>query len=460
MREVELVPDARNLMESTRSIGYSLPAAVADIIDNSIAAMARAVEVWTPEGEDSFLAILDDGFGMTEQELKGAMRYGCQHVDDRRRQGDLGRFGLGLKMASLSQCRSLTVLSKKEEGDVCGVRWDLDHVGESIRPWPLQILDADDMRSVPWADRLEERSSGTLVVWQKLDTLFLGIEKKGFSSTLTKRMRELKDHLTLVFHRYLDGEAGAPLEILFNADPLKPVDPFLKAVSQRPFPADPYLLGGERIMVEPFILPHPKTMTDEQKRMAGDLQKHQGFYIYRNRRLVIWGTWFRLSRKLNISKLIRVKVDIPASKVVDHMWLLDVKKSSAVIPEELRDALTRVVDKLTVRSGAVWSRRARVERSPDAVWIRRKTAEGTVTYVLNPENAMIRHYLAGNPELSMLLKVIAARLPLDSLYHDLSDDATVDTATEEMEEIRRRLEQMGVDCSFLNTHQENGEKTR
>lgn len=213
-------------------------------------------------------------------------------------------------------------------------------------------------------------------------------------------------------------------------------------------------------MVEPFILPHPKTMTDEQKRMAGDLQKHQGFYIYRNRRLVIWGTWFRLSRKLNISKLIRVKVDIPASKVVDHMWLLDVKKSSAVIPEELRDALTRVVDKLTVRSGAVWSRRARVERSPDAVWIRRKTAEGTVTYVLNPENAMIRHYLAGNPELSMLLKVIAARLPLDSLYHDLSDDATVDTATEEMEEIRRRLEQMGVDCSFLNTHQENGEKTR
>ena len=113
MREVELVPDARNLMESTRSIGYSLPAAVADIIDNSIAAMARTVEVWTPEGEDSFLAILDDGFGMTELELKGAMRYGCQHVDDRRRQGDLGRFGLGLKMASLSQCRSLTVLSKK-----------------------------------------------------------------------------------------------------------------------------------------------------------------------------------------------------------------------------------------------------------------------------------------------------------------------------------------------------------
>ena len=153
MQEISLIPDAKNLMESTRSIGYSLPAAVADLIDNSIAAKARNIFVETPTLSDPNFTILDDGWGMTSKELTNAMKYGSRPVDDVRAESDLGRFGLGLKMASLSQCRSLTVVSKCK-GQIVGARWDLDHVATASLDWSLQILDPQDLESVPGFDQL------------------------------------------------------------------------------------------------------------------------------------------------------------------------------------------------------------------------------------------------------------------------------------------------------------------
>ena len=188
MKEVELIPDARNLMESTRSIGYSLPAAVADLVDNSIAAEASQVEIWTPTSTEPHLLILDDGFGMTADELQTAMRYGSRFVMEERTDRDLGRFGLGLKMASLSQCRRLTVLSKKKDGCMVGARWDLDHIAVSKCPWALQVLEGDDFAQVPWSERLAEAPSGTLVVWENLDVLLMGINEKSFSTALLTRI--------------------------------------------------------------------------------------------------------------------------------------------------------------------------------------------------------------------------------------------------------------------------------
>ena len=205
MKNYSLVPDARNLMESTRSIGYSLPAAVADIIDNSIAARASEVQVSSPAPSRRFLSILDDGCGMSEKELLVAMKYGSRLVDEERQKSDLGRFGLGLKMASLSQCRRLTVVSKKR-GKICGACWDLDHVAESEEIWPLQLLDEEDLGAVPGFASLDKQKSGTLVVWEKLDILLQGIEESSKSAlqVLASRMVELKKHLSLVFHRYIE----------------------------------------------------------------------------------------------------------------------------------------------------------------------------------------------------------------------------------------------------------------
>lgn len=442
MKEIELIPNARNLMESTRSIGYSLPAAVADLIDNSIAADAETVEIWTPTDSERYLLILDDGYGMSEKKLLSAMRYGSSFVGDERSESDLGRFGLGLKMASLSQCRRLTVISKTKRGKLVGARWDLDHIAKSKCPWALQILEDGDFDSLPWIDRLASQRSGTLVIWEELDLLLLGINKKGFSDALQQKMQELKKHLELVFHRYLAGEAEHPFAILFNGGPLVPADPFLKNRSTRPYPSDPF---GKRVRITPYLLPHPKFLSNEEKEMAGDLQKDQGFYIYRNKRLVIWGTWFRLSRKLGLSKLARVQVDIPATAEFDKMWSLDVKKSTASIPEQLKGQLKSAVDRLADRSSQVWSKRARREQSKDAIWLREKTEEGNISYVINEDNAVVKSFMRKQPELRAFLRLISARLPLDSLYTDLSNDQVVESNASAVADLIKELRSAGFD---------------
>lgn len=239
MKELELIPHAKNLMESTRSVGYSLPAAVADLIDNSIAADARRVRIWTPTESERDLRILDDGRGMDEEGLLAAMRYGSRFVGLERESGDLGRFGLGLKMASLSQCRCLTVVSK--QGDrVVGACWDLDHVGAASCEWAVQLLEAQDLEKVPWIEELRGQSSGTLVVWTKLDNMLMGISERGFSDALMQRLSDLKSHLALVFHRYLQGEGPHSFEIEFNGRLIEPADPFLEGRSQRPFATDSF----------------------------------------------------------------------------------------------------------------------------------------------------------------------------------------------------------------------------
>lgn len=449
MREIELIPDARNLMESTRSIGYSLSAAVADIVDNSIAAQAEKVDIWTPTTSQQCLMILDDGFGMNLEELQTAMRYGSRYVGDLRSKDDLGRFGLGLKMASLSQCRRLTVLSKKRGYSIVGARWDLEHVANSSIPWSLQILDDEDLQKVPWHERLSKQISGTLVIWEDLDVLFLGINREGINASLIEKIKDLQVHLSLVFHRYIAGETGKNFTLNFNGRDLDALDPFLIGRSQKPFAPDSYRLAGQKVVIEPFILPHPKLLTYEEREQAGDLQRDQGFYVYRNKRLVIWGTWFRLSRKFSLSKLARVRVDIPASVEIDKLWSLDVRKSNAMIPEELKLALKKTVEKLGLRSSQVWERRARVEMTRDAFWKQNRFAEGSVSYSINEENSIVRQFIERMPEIRNLLRIVSARLPLDSIYTDVSKDKVIESSEQDLEGLIREMKAAGLDTSVL-----------
>lgn len=450
MEDIELVPDARNLMESTRSIGYSLPAAVADIVDNSIAAGAAAVEISTPSPTRSFLSILDDGCGMDLEDLLTAMRYGSRFVGEERGEEDLGRFGLGLKMASLSQCRSLTVLSRKAGGELVGARWDLDHVSASARRWALQILDEEDFNQVPGCAEFRRKDSGTLVVWEKLDILLMGLPDGDDDKALNKRLADLKRHLSLVFHRFIAGKDGTALQIIFNNQVLPPMDPFLTGKSTQPFEEDYFRFAGAKIRYQPFILPHPNSLSQEDREVAGDLQRDQGFYIYRNRRLVIWGTWFRLSRKLVLSKLARVRVDIPASAALDRVWSLDVKKSSATVPEGLKDSLRAVVERLGERSGNVWLKRARKEQtSKDAIWLRSVAPDGTINYEINENNSIMVEIFEKFPNMKVIMKLVSARLPLDSIYSDLLNDKILGSKTND-EKLRTLLLAEGFDLSMLD----------
>ena len=357
MRTKNLPPYAPTLIESTRAIGYSLEAAVADIIDNSIAASARNVDIYFFPVNDAYIAILDNGNGMSENEIDIAMQYGSKNPMEDRDKKDLGRFGLGLKTASLSQCRRLTVITKQEDR-LEGRQWDIDHVAE-VGDWSLIILDDEEMSRFPHVNELKEYESGTLVVWQELDRLKAG--EINFESSLGRKIDRVRDHLSLVYHRYLMGEPEiTKLKLSINGEKVKAIDPFLTEKSVQAMDDEMLIIRENKILVRPYILPHISNLTSDEIKMLGGkdgLRKQQGFYIYRNKRLLVWGTWFRMMRKGDLSKLARIRVDIP--NTLDDLWTLDIKKSSALPPAEVRKNLEIIINQIAERSKRTWTFRGK-----------------------------------------------------------------------------------------------------
>ncbi len=229
MKTKPLPPYAPTLIESTRAIGYTLEAAIADIVDNSISALASCIDIFFFPVGDSYIAILDDGCGMDTDELETAMRYGSQSPNEKREANDLGRFGLGLKTASLSQCRTLTVVSK-QDSCIEARCWDIDHVLET-NDWSLLIFDSEEeLDVIPQIEELRKLKSGTLVVWQNLDRLKVGT--LDFKRSMGKKMDDVRNHLSLVFHRYISGESGIKKMLLrMNNVPVDFADPFLPIMS-------------------------------------------------------------------------------------------------------------------------------------------------------------------------------------------------------------------------------------
>lgn len=447
MKERETPPYAPVLMESTRAIGYSLESAIADIIDNSIAAKAGNIQLFFFPIDDAYICILDDGFGMDNLQIDKAMQYGSKSPCEVRDVSDLGRYGLGLKTASLSQCRILTVISK-HYGCIVGRRWNLDYVTETGR-WTLLILDENDLELIPHISDLRKQEHGTLVVWQKLDRLFMG--ELDFEKTFGRKMDEVRKHLELVFHRYLIGESGIKkLEIYFNDVKINAADPFLLKKSTQAMDTETFIVRGKKIFVKPYILPHISKMTEDEKdRLGGKegIRKNQGFYVYRNKRLLIWGTWFRMMRQGDLSKLARVMVDIPND--LDDLWTLDIKKSHAIPPAEVRQNLQAVIDRIADKSKRTWTFRGKKETSDlvEHIWSRLKTRKQGIIYEINREHPLVAQVVAEFPEarakIETLLKYIERGIPLNQLYVDLNNDEKIenDSGIEEAE-LQKTLEQL------------------
>jgi hypothetical protein len=303
--DICLPPSAPDLLESMRAIGYSFEAAVADIIDNSIAASATKVDVRFGSEDGVHVAILDNGAGMSAGELVAAMRHGSSNPSQARASADLGRFGLGLKTASLSQCRCLTVVSLKD-GALSARRWDLNHVGRT-RDWTLIGLSAESASKLPYLAELLQSERGTLILWQKFDRFSPDV---GLEHAISEQMDIARNHLALVFHRFLNpGKNTRPLALSINLNPVKAVDPFLSSnKATQALPEQEFTVSGEAVHVAPFILPHISKLGAADLELAGGeegLRRNQGFYIYRNLRLIRWGSWYRLVRQEELTKLAR-----------------------------------------------------------------------------------------------------------------------------------------------------------
>ena len=435
MQTVNLPPYAPTLMESTRAIGYSIEAAIADIIDNSIAAFAKQVDIdFFPIG-DAYISVLDDGYGMSKEELIAAMQYGSRNPLEKRDEYDLGRYGLGMKTASLSQCRILTVLSKKD-GVVSGAQWNLNHVKEA-EDWSLLLIDLQEAKKYPSFDKLEPLYNGTLIIWQDLDKFAVG--ENNITDAFSRKMEIIREHLSLVFHRYLSGEPGLnKIEIRMNNEIIIPQDPFLIKKSTQLMDEETIIVRNEKVKVTPYILPHVSKLTQQELKALGGkdgLRKNQGFYVYRNKRLLIWGNWFRLMRQGDLSKLARVQVDIPNS--LDDLWTLDIKKSKAVPPEDVRKNLAIIIEKIAEGSKKTWTFRGRKETSDTIVhvWNRMKSREGGIYYEVNNEHPMIKALIEIYPDIrnqiENILKQISMSIPLNSLYIDLTNDEKIANDSDE-----------------------------
>ena len=423
-------PRADHLMESLRGTGYSLPAAVSDLIDNSIAAGARNIWLhfhWS--GANSRVSILDDGRGMSETELVDAMRIGSRSPREERDAGDLGRFGLGLKTASISQARSLTVATRTASSCSPNIRqWDLDHLA-SVGEWQLLRPSAEALGE--GTATLSELSHGTLVVWEKPDRLVgdADADDERARGQFLRSLQAVEDHIAMVFHRFMAGRGA--IAIWLNGQMIMPWDPFLtEEDATQQLPAEVLGLGDE-VMVTPYVLPHHSRLTTSQHRLAGGpggWNAQQGFYVYRNHRLLLPGDWLGLAfQKEEHYKLARIRVDLSNSS--DHEWDIDVRKSRARPPLRFRDALLRIARATRKRAVDVYRHRgktiARSSRSaPMFVWLRR-TRGGRVSYVVNRDHPLVSAALTsssiGTRELGQVLRLVEEYVPVQQIWVDMAE---------------------------------------
>lgn len=426
-RSHHLPPSAASLTASLRDLGYSLETAIADLIDNSISADAADIQIYCDGSRsEPALVIADNGRGMNEGEVIVAMRHGA--TDPRKERGpkDLGRFGLGLKTASFSQCRRLTVVSAVK-GERAGAEWSLARIEEDD-DWFISVLDPDEIAEQPFIELLGD--TGTLVIWRDLDRLFEDETGQKRDEIVNEKLAVVERHLSLVFHRYLAGEVKGrkKLSIYINGHPVAAFDPFCRTnEATQMLREDKVWIGDVPVVMQPYILPHHSRLSASEwdyYQDRSDFISNQGVYVYRNGRLMAWGDWFRLVPKGEATKLARVQIDFPNS--LDESWTIDIKKSRARPPLAVRDRLRQIIDQITARSVNVHRGRGQklFQETKAPLW-ERYADHGGIRFAINAEHPLVASLCARLPapeasSLSVLLDSIAAALPVEMIYSDYS----------------------------------------
>lgn len=452
MKKQIVNPDVSNFVKSLRDVGYTFEIAVADILDNSITAGADSIKIYTAEEPEIFFSMLDDGIGMSNEELIEAMRLASKDPESQREKNDLGRFGLGLKMASFSQCKKLTVLSKKD-GIVSIKQWDLDYIINNNK-WLLITPDIESVNNLSLLDDLKQQEHGTLVIWQKIDRY----DKNNFTDIIDKLIK----HLSLVFHRYLEG-IPKKINIDINNNKLKAFNPFnIKNPSTQQLAEEKIKTNNSVITVQPFILPHhSKVSQQEYERYATEdgYTKTQGFYLYRSNRLLIYGTWWGIHKSIDAHKLVRIKIDIDNDQ--DYYWGIDIKKSSANPLPEIKKELKRIICQVTERGARIYTGRGRKikDKCVNKFWEIRPVGNG-FRFALNQDHPILKKVKAElkSRELEALdiyLKGVQAYLPLEAIQAQLQQNPhkiKQETALKEQEidELVKKLKLANLDESYIN----------
>lgn len=414
-------PFAASLTESLRAFGYDLATALADLADNSVFHDSRNIRLYFHwAGEDSIIAISDDGTGMDEETLVNAMRMGSRNPRDVRHPGDLGRFGLGLKTASFSQCRRVTVFTHQSRGKRLSRCWDIDYIAET-NEW--RLIKSPSAAAAAFVEKLPNSKSGTIVLWEKLDRLtsHTAVESDSDENAFLARAEQVKVHFSMVFHRLMSGKNRMHFEL--NSRPLHPWDPFVAdEPATQVLPAESLRFHEQPIQVQPYVLPHLSKISQERHQQAAGPKgwnAHQGFYIYRNLRLLVAGDWLGLKgwKQEEHYKLARIQVDLPNS--LDAVWEIDVTKSRARPPEALKKELLRIGETTRSRAKHVYSHRGaklNPSNNSDRVFMWEPIAKhDRIRYRLNRDHPLIQDVqrsCGANSSLGALLRLIEETLPV------------------------------------------------
>lgn len=424
-------PRADAMIQSMRSVGYDIGMAIADLIDNSISAGAK--NIWIGQNWDrihSIISIMDDGKGMDEEVIFNAMRLGSMNPLDVRNPNDLGRFGMGLKTASFSQCRLLTVRSKLRSGLITTRCWDLDYVN-TTKDWDLLIKAYPSSEN--YLDELNTLKSGTLVLWEKMDRLINQENQtdEEVKDDFLRKIVDISNYLGMIFHRYI-GKGKLNIFIK-NSDPNSKV--INKVVAWDPFmslhPAtlelsnEAHTIFGKSIKVKPYILPHISKLNPGEHLLASGPKgwnAQQGFYIYRKERLIVSGGWLDLGYKAEDHyKLARIVVDIPNS--MDHEWQLDVKKATAKPPDCLRKNFFRIAKLTRDKASEVYRFRGKVsQRKFDTahqfVW-KKNESGNKIRYIIDKDHPVIKSLLeqisSDKKTITKLLSLIESTVPIETI---------------------------------------------
>lgn len=460
MQEKILPPYAASLSQSMRDLGYSFETAIADLIDNSITACAENIDIFldVPHSEEPYLVIIDDGSGMNEEQLLEAMRPGSQNPREKRAANDLGRFGLGLKTASFSQCKSLTVVSRKNQ-KLFAAQWDLDLINER-NEWVVKLPSAQQIENFPFLNQLG--TQGTYILWQKLDRLLESITHERSKNNAYDKLAIVEKHLGLVFHRYIEGDYKKnKLAITINGQPVDAFDPFcVSNKATQLLPEEIVRIEGQEVKIQPYILPHHSKLTKKEYdyyQSRSDFVSNQGAYIYRNGRLMAWGDWFRLVPKTEATKLARVRIDF--SNVLDEHWTIDIKKSRAHPPYQVREKLRQIVNRITEQSKRVHVGRGNrlFDKKEDPLWERHPDRNGIRYFISrnHPLITTIENRLDEDDRTAFedILSVIERSIPLEAIYADYSSSPQSFEEKEEItyEAMRDKLQNLYMLMSISGT---------
>ncbi len=451
-------PDAAGTIASLRSLGYSVAAAVADLVDNSVAAGATSIDVvFAWGGRDSWVAIVDDGRGMSEAGLRTAMTVAGTPASTERSVNDLGRFGMGLKTASFSQASELVVRTSDIDSWWNTRSWDLDVV-QTSGEWRL-LLEADQSACAILDKLLADRTQGTAILWRRLhrfDGLAVAETDELAQKQFYDEVRAVESLLGMVFGRFLTGRGARRITV--NGARVVAWDPFLsdQPATQR-LPVEELPVGDHVVRVEPYVLPHRSRFPDDAAHVEaggpGGWMDQQGFYVYRRDRLLVAGDWLGLRglRREDKYALARIAVHVPAE--LDTDWAVDVRKASVVPPVAVRAALRRIGLATQRAAREVVTRRGRVSaRTHGAAFVfpwRMEQKSGQAVCRINRQHPLVAQVLRGGldtvADARALIRLLEETVPVTTLrlLHDsdtVADPEPFDgIATDEAVEVAHRI---------------------